>query len=64
MNKKGVISSYTTALGDADINVADMSNKSRGEYAYALLDIDSPITDEAIAKIEANPNVIKVRVIK
>ena len=64
LNKKGVISSYTTALGDADINVADMSNKSKGDYAYALLDLDSPITDEAIAKIEANPNVVKVRVIK
>jgi len=63
-NKKGVISSYTSALGDADINVADMSNKSRGDYAYALLDLDSPMTEEAIRKIEENPNVIKVRVIK
>ena len=63
-NKKGVISAYTTPLGDADINVADMSNKSRGDYAYALLDLDAPVTDDVIKRIEENPNVIKVRVIK
>lgn len=63
-NKKGVISAYTTPLGDADINVADMSNKSRGDYAYALLDLDSKVTDDVVKRIEENPNVIKVRVIK
>ena len=63
-NKKGVISAYTTPLGDADINIADMSNKSRGDYAYALLDLDAPVTDDVIKRIEENPNVIKVRVIK
>ena len=64
MNKKGVISAYTTPLGDADINIADMSNKSRGDYAYALLDLDSPVTEDVVKQIESNPNVIKVRVIK
>ncbi len=63
-NKKGVISAYTTPLGDADINIADMSNKSKGDYAYALLDLDSAVPDDVIKRIEENPNVIKVRVIK
>lgn len=63
-NKKGVISAYTTPLGDADINIADMSNKSRGGYAYALLDLDSKVPEEVVKKIEENPSVIKVRVIK
>ncbi len=63
-NKKGVISAYTTPLGDADINIADMSNKSRGDYSYALLDLDQEVPADVIAKIEANADVIKVRVIK
>ena len=32
-NEKGMISRYTTVLGDADINISDMTNKSRGEFA-------------------------------
>lgn len=63
-NKKGVISSYTTPLGDADINIADMSNKSRGDFGYALLDLDANVPEEVIDQIESNPDVIKVRVIK
>jgi D-3-phosphoglycerate dehydrogenase len=52
-NKSGLIAKYTTILGDANINVADMTNKSRGEYAYALLDVDSPVSAEVAEKLEA-----------
>lgn len=63
-NTKGVITQYTKVLGDANINVADMANKTRGDYAYALLDLDSEITDDLVAKISEIPDVIRVRVIK
>lgn len=63
-NTKGVITQYTKVLGDANINVSDMANKTRGDYAYALLDIDSEITDDLVAKISEIPDVIRVRVIK
>ncbi len=63
-NNKGMIAKYSTILGDADINVSDMTNKSRGDYAYALLDLDAPVTDEVVAKISAIDDVIKVRVVK
>lgn len=63
-NSKGMIAKYSTILGDADINVSDMLNKSRGDYAYALLDLDAPATEEVIEKIAAIEDVIKVRVIK
>ena len=41
-NVKGMISSYTSILGDANINISDMTNKSRGDYACTLLDVDAP----------------------
>lgn len=63
-NNKGVIARYSTILGDADINVSDMTNKSRGDYAYALLDLDSPATEEVVEKLNAIEDVIRVRVVK
>ncbi|MCR5452449.1 MAG: phosphoglycerate dehydrogenase [Lachnospiraceae bacterium] len=63
-NQKGIIAKYTTILGDADINVADMSNKTKGEYAYAIIDVDSPITDEVVEKLKNSEGVIRVRVVK
>jgi len=63
-NVKGMIGQYTSVLGDADINVADMTNKGKGEYAYALLDVDSPVTEEVVEKLKAIDGVLKVRIIK
>ena len=63
-NVSGMISQYTTILGDAGINIANMTNTSKGEYAYALLDVDSPLTDDVIAKLAATEGVLRVRKIK
>ena len=63
-NRQGVIAQYTTILGDANINVSDMTNKTRGDFAYALLDIDAPVTPEVVEKLNAIDNVIRVRVVK
>ncbi|MBQ5430722.1 MAG: phosphoglycerate dehydrogenase [Lachnospiraceae bacterium] len=63
-NKSGLIAKYTTILGDANINVADMTNKSRGEYAYALLDVDSPVAADVVEKLTAVDGVIRVRIVK
>ncbi|MCR5145427.1 MAG: 3-phosphoglycerate dehydrogenase [Lachnospiraceae bacterium] len=63
-NNKGVIAKYTKILGDSDINVSDMFNKTRGDFAYALLDCDSPITDEVYEQLSHSEDVIRVRVIK
>ncbi len=63
-NNKGVIAQYSTILGDAGINIEGMTNKSRGDYAYAVLDLGSAVTDDVVAKLEAIEDVIKVRVIK
>lgn len=63
-NVKGMIGQYTTVLGDANINVSDMKDKGKGEFAYALLDLDSPATEEVVRKLEEIDGVIRVRVIK
>ncbi len=63
-NIKGMIGKYTTILGEADINVADMTNKAKGDFAYALMDVDSPLTDEVVEKLRSLDGVIRVRVVK
>ncbi len=63
-NEKGLIGRYTAVLGDSNINISDMTNKSRGDYAYSLLDLDSPMTDDALGRLRAIAGVRKVRVIK
>lgn len=63
-NIKGMIGKYTTILGEADINVSDMTNKAKGDYAYALMDVDSPLTEEVAEKLRALDGVIRVRIVK
>lgn len=63
-NVKHMISKVSTALGDAGINISDMTNKSRGDYAYSLLDLDTSVTAEVAEKLAAVDGVLKVRVIK
>ena len=63
-NVKGMIGQYTTVLGEADINVSDMTNKAKGDYAYALIDVDSQITDDVLKKLQAIDDVLRVRVVK
>ena len=63
-NVSGMISQYSTTLGDAGLNIAGMANKSKGEYAYALIDVDSPLTDEVIERLKAIEGVLKVRRVK
>lgn len=63
-NMPNLISQFTGAMAASDINIAEMVNKSKGDYAYTLLDLDSEVTDAAIGKIKSVEGVIKVRVIK
>lgn len=63
-NVPTVISKITSVLGEAGINIEEMSNKSRGDYAYSLLDIDKNADDSVIDKLASIDGVIKVRVVK
>lgn len=63
-NVKGMVSQYTTILGDAGINIDGMANKSKGDYAYALLDVDSPVTEDVIEKLKNTEGVLNARKIQ
>lgn len=62
-NVPNVISKITTAVATENINIDNMVNKSRGEYAYTMLDTDTDVSKEAIATIANVEEVIRVRVV-
>lgn len=63
-NIKNMIGKFSTILGDNGINITDMINKSRGEVAYSMFDIETPVTDEIVSKLQAVDGVFRVRVVK
>ncbi len=63
-NQKGIIGKYTAILGNNNINISDMTNKSRDKVAYTLLDLETAPTRETIEKLRAIKGVLRVRVVK
>ena len=63
-NIANMITQFTGALGEAGINITDLTNKSRGEYAYTLMDIESAADDNIIQKLKNIYGVFRVRVVK
>jgi D-3-phosphoglycerate dehydrogenase len=62
-NVSGVLGHVLSVLADKQVNVIDMMNKSRGELAFNIIDVESKPADEVIAAIAAVEHVIRVRVI-
>jgi D-3-phosphoglycerate dehydrogenase len=58
-----MVSQITAVLGENNINIVDMLNKSRGSNAYTLIDIDAPIPAGTISQLQAIHGVLSVRVI-
>lgn len=63
-NKANMITKFTACFGDEGINITDMMNKSRGEAAYTMLDLERPVTDEMLTKLSAINGVSRIRVVK
>lgn len=63
-NVVAVVSHISTMLSSFNINIEGMLNKSKKDFAYTMLDVTGDVTDEVAAKIEAEANVIRVRVIR
>ena len=63
-NTVNMISSFSKVLGDAGINISDMTNKSKGNYAYTLLDVQTRPYQEMIEKLEKIDGVLRVRIVK
>ena len=63
-NIANMITKFTSILGDAGINISDMTNKSRGEYAYTMLDVETKPDEALIARLREVKGVFRVRVVK
>ncbi|KGK90866.1 3-phosphoglycerate dehydrogenase [Desulfosporosinus sp. HMP52] len=63
-NIPNMLSQFTSTVAKENINIPDMINKSKGKYAYTILDIESPATPELANKIKEIDGVLKVRIIK
>ena len=63
-NIPNMISQFTKVLGDAGVNIANMINKSKGDFAYTMIDVTSPISKEVAQALKAIEEVYRVRIIK
>jgi D-3-phosphoglycerate dehydrogenase len=63
-NVPNMISRFTAVFAQAGANISDMLNKSRGDYAYTMIDTDTAVSADLVSQIEAIDGVIKARVIK
>jgi len=63
-NIPNLISSISGVFSAVGVNIDHMFDKSRGDYAYSIIDISSPSTPDMLSKLEAIEGVLKVRVIK
>lgn len=62
-NVPSMLGKITGVLADMNINISDLINRSKGDYAVTLIDIDSEVTDADIKKALAFEGIISVRVI-
>ena len=60
-NVAGMIGQITTVLADNDLNIIEMTNKSREDIAYSVIDLDSEASEKVISDLSSLDNVIKVR---
>lgn len=63
-NVANMLGTFTSLLGQANINIAAITNKGVGDVAYTLIDVDTPVPAEVVAAIESTESVLKVRVVK
>ncbi len=63
-NIPNLLSRFTTAVAADGINISDMLNRSKGEYAYTMLDLDDKVSEAAVEHLKQIDGVLRVRVIK
>ena len=63
-NVANMIGTFTSILGNAKVNIDAIANKSRGDFAYTLIDTDTAIPADVVKALEASDAVLRVRVIR
>ena len=62
-NIPAMLTRITSILSEEGVNVENMTNKSRKDYAYTMVDLDSRIKDAVADELRAIPGMIRVRVL-
>ena len=60
-NVPNMLGQISTTLAGAGLNIQNMTNKSRGEFAFTLVDVEGPVPPEVIAQLKAIGGVLRVR---
>ncbi len=63
-NIRNMLKQFVAMMSSEDHNIGNMTNKSRGDYAYSMFDLESKASPELISKLEQIKGVLKVRVIQ
>jgi D-3-phosphoglycerate dehydrogenase len=62
-NVPNMVGQISTCLATANLNIAELLNKSRGEYAYTLIDTDGTVGDDIVNKIRSIDGVLTARIV-
>jgi D-3-phosphoglycerate dehydrogenase len=62
-NVPNMLGQISETLGEANLNIHDMVNRSRGDYAYTVVDLDAPVPAPLVAKVRAIHGVLMARVV-
>ncbi|CDD06511.1 4-phosphoerythronate dehydrogenase [Dorea sp. CAG:317] len=62
-NVPNMIGQFTKILADDNMNIADLTNKSKGKYAYTMIDIDSAVSENVIKELGTVEEILRIRVI-
>ncbi len=63
-NMANMIAQFTTVFGKHGVNIANMSNKSRGDVAVTMLDVDNELSEEVVTELANSLGVYRVRIVK
>ena len=59
-----MIGQIATSLGELNLNIAEMTNASRGDIAYNIIDIENEVGEEALVTLSSIEDIINVRLIR
>lgn len=63
-NVPNMIGQFTKVLAKDNMNIADLTNKSKGKFAYTMIDVESKLNEKVVEDLESIADVLKVRVIQ
>lgn len=62
-NVPNMVGQISSVLAEAGLNIVDLLNKSRGEFAYTLVDLNSEVPSDTLVRIRAIPGVLSARIV-